>query len=110
MGGGRKEGGGWEEGGGWGEGGGRGMGEGVFILNVLCLYIYLLSSPHIPPLPAALGDDCSPLPMQPVMVGYDHEWLAVSPLALPAWVSCLHFHHTYIHTVCSNNMMTGHVY
>ena len=43
----------------------------------------------LPPasLPAALGDECSPLPMQPVVVGYDHEWLAVSPLALPAWVS-----------------------
>ncbi len=27
-----------------------------------------------------------PLPMQPLMVGCDHEWLTVSPLALTAWV------------------------
>lgn len=36
---------------------------------------------------AALGDECQPLPMKPVIVGYDHEWLSVSPLALPSWVS-----------------------
>ena len=93
-------------------GGGRREGDGGGSVHTECaLFVYLppFFSPY-PPLPAALGDDCSPLPMQPVMVGYDHEWLAVSPLALPAWVSCLHFHHTYIHTVCSNNMMTGHVY
>lgn len=34
---------------------------------------------------AALGDECAPLPMQPVVVGHDHEWLSVSPLALPSW-------------------------
>ena len=35
---------------------------------------------------APAGDDCLPLPMQPLMVGCDHEWLTVSPLALTAWV------------------------
>lgn len=36
---------------------------------------------------ASLGDECQPLPIKPVVVGYDHEWLSVSPLALPSWVS-----------------------
>lgn len=47
----------------------------------------LLSHTHMLTSPAALGDECSPLPMQPIVVGYDHEWLSVSPLTLPAWVS-----------------------
>jgi hypothetical protein len=33
----------------------------------------------------ALGDECTPLPMQPLVVGHDHEWLQVSPLSIPAW-------------------------
>ncbi len=45
---------------------------------------YLVFSP-----PAALGDECAPLPMQPVVVGHDHEWLSVSPLALPSWEKLL---------------------
>lgn len=36
---------------------------------------------------AALGDECQPLPIKSVVVGYDHEWLSVSPLALSSWVS-----------------------
>lgn len=36
---------------------------------------------------AAISDDCVPLPITPVVVGHDHEWLSVSPLSLPAWVS-----------------------
>lgn len=36
---------------------------------------------------AALGDECTPVPMQPLVVGHDHEWLQISPLAIPAWVS-----------------------
>ena len=36
---------------------------------------------------AAISDECLPLPITPVLVGHDHEWLSVSPLSLPAWVS-----------------------
>ena len=32
------------------------------------------------------GDDCLPLPMHPLVVGYDHEWMSVSPLSVPTWV------------------------
>ena len=38
-------------------------------------------------IPAAISDECAPLPITPVVVGHDHEWLAVSPLSLPAWVN-----------------------
>jgi hypothetical protein len=31
------------------------------------------------------GDECLPLPMQPLVVGYDHEWISVSPLTIPSW-------------------------
>ncbi len=44
---------------------------------------------HLTFLPAPLGDECAPLPMQPVVVGHDHEWLSVSPLALPSWEKLL---------------------
>ena len=36
---------------------------------------------------AAISDECVPLPITPVVVGHDHEWLSVSPLALPSWVN-----------------------
>ena len=36
---------------------------------------------------AAISDECLPLPITPVVVGHDHEWLSVSPLSLPSWVS-----------------------
>ena len=32
------------------------------------------------------GDDCLPLPMHPLVVGYDHEWMSISPLSVPTWV------------------------
>ena len=50
------------------------------------LYYAFLSLP-LSFIPAALGDECLPLPIKPVIVGYDHEWLSVSPLTLSAWVS-----------------------
>lgn len=40
---------------------------------------------QLAPSQTALGDECVPLPMQPVVVGYEHEWVSVSPLSLPIW-------------------------
>eukprot|EP00731_Ephydatia_muelleri_P022484 Em0015g67a len=40
---------------------------------------------QLAPSQTALGDECAPLPMQSVVVGYEHEWVAVSPLSLPIW-------------------------
>ena len=34
-----------------------------------------------------IGDECVPLPMQPLIVGYDYDWMSVSPLTIPTWVS-----------------------
>lgn len=51
---------------------------------------------------AAISDECVPLPITPVVVGHDHEWLSVSPLALPSWVnlaySCARKNHVHVCT------------
>lgn len=33
-----------------------------------------------------LGDDGFPLLMQPLLVGFEQDWISVSPLAMFAWV------------------------
>jgi len=33
-----------------------------------------------------LGEDCFPLLMQPLLVGFEQDWISVSPLAMCAWV------------------------
>lgn len=58
------------------------LGDGVNIVVI----VFNISLPLVC-VPAALGDDCQPLPIRPVIVGYDHEWISVSPLAIPSWVS-----------------------
>ena len=38
---------------------------------------------------APIGDECVPLPMQPLVVGCEREWLSISPMTLSSWVSPL---------------------
>ncbi len=59
---------------------------GILADSDYCVVImYILS------IAAAISDECLPLPITPVLVGHDHEWLSVSPLSLPAWVSQMCF-------------------
>ena len=55
----------------------------MFLLSVFTLGEYCFCTMYV----AALGDECQALPVRPVIVGYDHEWLSVSPLAISSWVS-----------------------
>ena len=47
-----------------------------------------------------LGDDSFPLLMQPLLVGFEQDWISVSPLAMFAWVC------TSVYTVCTNRVFS----
>ena len=73
----------------------------------ICIYVFSSVPSFALVFAAVLGNECSPIPLPPLVVGYEHEWMSVSPLCLPHWVSirlCLMnvrmivYVCTYVHT------------